>query len=123
MPRTCFRRLLTREELAGTHVDEPGERMAAFEAITEHVLPGRWAEARRPNIKEDKGTKLLAVDIDEASAKVRTGPPGDDDEDLNSGIWAGVIPLATTAQAPIPAPDLEEGVDVPPSVRGYRSRG
>lgn len=99
-------------------VDED-ERMVAFEAITEHVLPGRWDEGRRPNTKEDKGTKLLAIEISEASAKVRTGPPGDDDEDLGSGIWAGVIPLATIAGPAIPAPDLEDGVDVPPSVTGY----
>ena len=99
-------------------VDED-ERMVAFEAITEHVLPGRWDEGRRPNTKEDKGTKLLAIEISEASAKVRTGPPGDDDEDLGSGIWAGVIPLATIAGPAIPAPDLEDGVDVPPSVSGY----
>mgnify|MGYP001814153338 FL=1 len=99
-------------------VDED-ERMVAFEAITEHVLPGRWDEGRRPNTKEDKGTKLLAIEISEASAKVRTGPPGDDDEDLGSGIWAGVIPLATIAGPAIPAPDLEDGVEVPPSVTGY----
>ena len=95
------------------------ERMVAFEASTEHVLPGRWVEGRRPNTKEDKGTNLLAIEISEASAKVRTGPPGDDDEDLGSGIWAGVIPLATIAGPAIPAPDLEDGVDVPPSVTGY----
>jgi len=97
-------------------VEDDDERMAAFRAITEHVLPGRWEEGRQPNVKEDKGTKLLALEISEASAKVRTGPPGDDDEDLDSGIWAGVIPIASVAGEPIPAPDLEPGVPVPPSV-------
>ncbi|GMQ94345.1 MAG: pyridoxamine 5'-phosphate oxidase family protein [Acidimicrobiia bacterium] len=100
-------------------VDDKEERTRAFEAITNHVLPGRWDEARQPNEREDKGTKLLAIDIDEASAKVRTGPPVDDVEDMQSGIWAGVIPLTMQASAPIPAPDLEAGVDVPPSVIGY----
>jgi len=97
-------------------VEDDDERMAAFRAITEHVLPGRWEEGRQPDVKEDKGTKLLALEISEASAKVRTGPPGDDDEDLGSGIWAGVIPIASVAGEPIPAPDLEPGVPVPPSV-------
>jgi nitroimidazol reductase NimA-like FMN-containing flavoprotein (pyridoxamine 5'-phosphate oxidase superfamily) len=100
-------------------VTDPGERTAAFEAITEHVLPGRWDEARRPNEKENKGTKLLAIDINEASAKMRSGPPGDDDEDMALDIWAGVIPLRVQSDDPIPAPDLKDGVDVPPSVENY----
>lgn len=100
-------------------VTDSDERTAAFEAITEHVLPGRWDEARRPNEKEDKGTKLLAIDINEASAKMRSGPPGDDDEDMALDIWAGVIPLRVRSDDPIPAPDLKDGVDVPPSVENY----
>lgn len=98
-------------------VTDTDERTMAFAAVTNHVLPGRWEEARRPTEKEDRGTKLLAIVIDEASAKVRTGPPGDDDEDMNLGIWAGVIPLGVTAGRAIPAPDLEPGVAVPQSVR------
>ncbi|MGI9667518.1 MAG: pyridoxamine 5'-phosphate oxidase family protein [Acidimicrobiia bacterium] len=100
-------------------VEQPDERTVAFKAVTDHMLPGRWDEARRPSEKEDKGTKLLALDITESSAKVRTGPPGDDPEDMNSGIWAGVIPLSTVAGAPEPSPDLEDGVDMPPSIRDY----
>jgi nitroimidazol reductase NimA-like FMN-containing flavoprotein (pyridoxamine 5'-phosphate oxidase superfamily) len=100
-------------------VTEPEERVVAFAAITDHVLPGRWEEARRPNEKEDKGTKLLALDIDEASAKVRTGPPGDDAEDMSSGIWAGVIPLSMTPGEPLPAPDLQDGIPTAPSVIRY----
>jgi nitroimidazol reductase NimA-like FMN-containing flavoprotein (pyridoxamine 5'-phosphate oxidase superfamily) len=102
-------------------VDDPEERTVAFAAITNHVLPGRWEEARQPNEKEDGGTKLLALDIDEASAKVRTGPPGDDAEDMDSGIWAGVIPLTVQAGTPIPAPDLDAGIPVAPSVERYAS--
>ena len=104
-------------------VSDAAERTAAFVAITEHMLPGRWDEARQPSPKEDAGTKLLAIDIHEASAKLRTGPPGDDDGDLGSGIWAGVIPLRTVAGPPQPAPDLEEGVEVPASVRSYLEKG
>ncbi|MEN8237994.1 MAG: pyridoxamine 5'-phosphate oxidase family protein [Actinomycetota bacterium] len=100
-------------------VSDPDERIVAFEAITEHVLPGRWAEARQPNEKEDKGTKLLAIEITEASAKVRSGPPGDDAEDMASDIWAGVIPLSVTSGTPEPAPDLSPGIDIPPSVEDY----
>jgi nitroimidazol reductase NimA-like FMN-containing flavoprotein (pyridoxamine 5'-phosphate oxidase superfamily) len=103
-------------------VDDPEERMIAFEAVTEHVLPGRWAEARWPNEKEDKGTKLLALSIDEASAKVRTGPPVDDDEDMDLDIWAGVIPLSMTPGDPIPAPDLKAGLDVAASAASYGRR-
>lgn len=100
-------------------VEDAEERTAAFAAITNHVLPGRWDEARQANATEDKGTKLLAIDIDEASAKFRSGPPVDDEEDMALGIWAGVIPLAVTPGEPIPAPDLEAGVDLPPSVIDY----
>ena len=101
-------------------VEDPQERTAAFAAITNHVLPGRWEEARQPNEKEDKGTKLLAIDMVEASAKVRTGPPQDDAEDMSLGIWAGVVPLTMQAGEPIPAPDLEDGVEPPSSVVSYR---
>ncbi len=93
-------------------VTDPDERSAAFEAITEHVLPGRWTEARQPNDREDKATKLLAVTIEDASAKVRTGPPGDEDEDMNLDIWAGVIPLGVVAGKPVSAPDLKPGVEM-----------
>jgi nitroimidazol reductase NimA-like FMN-containing flavoprotein (pyridoxamine 5'-phosphate oxidase superfamily) len=101
-------------------VEDSEERTAAFAAITNHVVPGRWDEARQPNEKENKATNLLALNIVEASAKVRTGPPGDDVDDMSLGIWAGVIPLAVQAGEPIPAPDLESGIGIPPSVATYR---
>ncbi len=99
-------------------VRDRDERAAAFAAITDHVLPGRWDEARQPNEIEDKGTRLLAIEIGEASAKTRSGPPIDDEDDMALGIWAGVIPLTMQAGAPIPAPDLEAGIESPASVRG-----
>ena len=100
-------------------VDDQDERTIGFEAITEHVLPGRWAEARHPNDKENKGTKLLAMTIDEASAKTRSGPPGDEDFDMDLDVWAGIIPISVTAGEPISAPDLKTGVEVPGYVRDF----
>jgi nitroimidazol reductase NimA-like FMN-containing flavoprotein (pyridoxamine 5'-phosphate oxidase superfamily) len=99
------------------------ERWGAFRAITEHVLPGRWDEARHPNRNEDKGTMIVAVPIDEASAKVRTGPPGDADDDYELPIWAGVIPLAVTAGVPQADPRLAPGIGISRSVAGYRQGG
>ncbi|MBI2169801.1 MAG: pyridoxamine 5'-phosphate oxidase family protein [Actinobacteria bacterium] len=87
-------------------VTDPGEKMAALEAIVEHVAPGRWGEARRPNEKEFRGTAVLAIPITEASAKVRTGPPVDDEEDLALPVWAGVIPLTLARGEPDPTPNL-----------------
>jgi nitroimidazol reductase NimA-like FMN-containing flavoprotein (pyridoxamine 5'-phosphate oxidase superfamily) len=70
-----------------------GEKLHAMECVVEHVVPGRWAEARQPNESEIKATTILALGLEEASAKVRTGPPIDFDEDLELPVWAGVIPL------------------------------
>ncbi|RLE15256.1 MAG: pyridoxamine 5'-phosphate oxidase family protein [Actinobacteria bacterium] len=103
-------------------VSDPDERTAAFAAITNHVLPGRWGEVRQPDEKEDKGTKLLAIVIDEASAKTRSGPPVDDEGDVDLGIWAGEIPLTMRAGVPIPVTGLEAGLELPDSVRRISSR-
>lgn len=99
------------------------ERWTAFRAITEHVIPGRWDEARRPSRNEDKGTLIAAVPLDESSAKVRTGPPGDADDDYDLPIWAGVIPLTLTAGPPQPDPRLAPGIGIPASVAGFRDVG
>lgn len=99
------------------------ERWAAFRAITEHVLPGRWVEARHPSQIEDKGTMIVSVPIEEASAKVRTGPPHDDAEDYELPIWAGVIPLASAVGPASPDPRLAAGIEVSPSVAVYRGPG
>jgi nitroimidazol reductase NimA-like FMN-containing flavoprotein (pyridoxamine 5'-phosphate oxidase superfamily) len=74
-------------------VDDPAEKMLAFEAIVEHQVAGRWDGARKPNEKELKGTAVIAIDIEEASAKQRSGPPVDDEEDIGLPYWTGVIPL------------------------------
>ncbi len=101
-------------------VTDPDERMLAFEAITEHVIPGRWADARHPSDKENRATKLLALAIDESSAKTRSGPPGDEDFDMDLDVWAGVIPIAVSAGEPITDPDLKPGVEMPSYIRDYR---
>jgi nitroimidazol reductase NimA-like FMN-containing flavoprotein (pyridoxamine 5'-phosphate oxidase superfamily) len=89
------------------------ELLTAARAITRHVLPGREDEARMPLPDEFRQTILFAVPIEEASAKVRTGPPKDDEDDLELPVWAGVLPLVVRPGTPQPSPDLLEGIDVP----------
>jgi uncharacterized protein len=101
-------------------VTEPDELLAAARAITRHVLPGREDEARMPTSDEFRQTILFAIEIDEASAKVRTGPPKDDQEDLSLPLWAGVLPLVTRPGMPEPSPDLVQGIDVPGYVSDAR---
>jgi nitroimidazol reductase NimA-like FMN-containing flavoprotein (pyridoxamine 5'-phosphate oxidase superfamily) len=98
-------------------VDDPAERTIAFEAITNAVIPGRWTEAREPSPKEDKGTLLVAVPINEFSAKVNDGNVGDEPEDYVLPIWAGVIPLSITPGTPIPDEGLGSDIEIPESVR------
>jgi uncharacterized protein len=89
-----------------TAVTDRAEKVAALDALVEHVLAGRGASVRPPSEKELSGTLVLRLPIHEASAKVRTGPPIDDQEDIGLDVWAGVVPLRTIAETPIPAPDL-----------------
>jgi nitroimidazol reductase NimA-like FMN-containing flavoprotein (pyridoxamine 5'-phosphate oxidase superfamily) len=100
-------------------VTDAEELHIAAQAITSHVAPGREDEARMPTDEEYKQTLLLALPLEEASAKVRTGPPKDDETDIELPIWAGVLPLSTETGEPDPSPDLAPGIDVPPSVSGY----
>ncbi|GAA4450057.1 pyridoxamine 5'-phosphate oxidase family protein [Nibrella saemangeumensis] len=94
-------------------VADEEERWLALERITEHLVPGRWADVRQPNTSEMKKTMVIAIPIEEASAKIRTGGVNDDPEDIDLPHWAGVVPLSTTYHAPIPDPNLREGVEVP----------
>jgi len=83
-------------------ISEPAEKEQALEAFTERMLPGRWADVRWPTRKELKATTVLKLPIDEGSAKVRTGPPIDDEEDYALDVWAGVVPLSLVRGEPVP---------------------
>jgi nitroimidazol reductase NimA-like FMN-containing flavoprotein (pyridoxamine 5'-phosphate oxidase superfamily) len=101
-------------------VVDPDERLAGLRAITENIAPGAWDHARRPNRRELAATAVLALDLTEASVKVRTGPPNDDAEDvaLPDGPWAGVVPLRSGVGEPEPCPLLPADVVPPPHVLG-----
>jgi uncharacterized protein len=103
-------------------VEEAEEKEAALKSFTEHVIPGRWSEVRQPNEQELRATTVLALPLVEVSAKVRTGPPKDDEEDLAFPVWAGVLPLRMAALAPIDDPSLSSEFDPPGYVLNY-SRG
>ncbi len=92
----------------GRLVEDPAAKLHALEVLTEHVLPGRWAEVRPTTAKELNATSVVAVTIESASAKTRSGPPSDDEEDYALPIWAGVLPLRQEFLPPVPDPKLEE---------------
>jgi uncharacterized protein len=102
-----------------TLVDDAEEKLTALRVLSEHILPGRWDDARQPNERELKATSVLRVPIEEFSAKVRTGPPIDDAEDLAFPTWAGVLPLEMKAGEAIRDPKLEPERDVPEYLRNY----
>jgi len=91
-------------------VEGDAERVEALRAFTERLIPGRWDEVRPPSRQELKGTQVLAMDVDEASAKLRAGGPVDDDEDYALDVWAGVVPLRLQAGAPEPDARLRPGI-------------
>jgi hypothetical protein len=104
------------------HAAEDDEKVHGLRTIAEHLTPGRWAEAREPNDIELRQTSVLRLRIDEASAKIRTGGPVDDEEDIELPIWAGVLPLIPRWDAPIDAGDLPPGVDPSAAVERLRMR-
>ncbi|MGH2974300.1 MAG: pyridoxamine 5'-phosphate oxidase family protein [Solirubrobacterales bacterium] len=97
----------------GETVEASEEKLVALEALVEKIVPGRWADARVPSEKELRATALLRVPLEEASAKIRTGPPIDDDEDLELPVWAGVVNLRTVAGEPEPDELLAPGIQPP----------
>ena len=101
-----------------TLVDD-SNKMEALKIISDHLLPGRWEEVRGPNSKESKATSVLQIAIEEASAKVRTGDPVDDEEDYELEIWAGVVPYTQKTLTPIPDKRLKDGIGLPESVKNY----
>jgi hypothetical protein len=101
-------------------VSDPDEKVAALEAVVEHIAPGRAADARVPSRPELAATEVLSMRLEEASAKVREGGPVDDEEDLDLPVWAGQLPLSLVPGAPLADADLPEGVELPEYVRSWR---
>jgi len=100
-------------------VTYPKEKLEALRLLSEHILPGRWAESRQPNEKELKATQVMRLPIEEFSAKVRQGPAIDDEEDYAFPTWAGVVPLTIVAGAPIDDARLMPGIKAPQYARAY----
>lgn len=100
-------------------VDDPDEKIKALHAFTDHVVPGRWEDVRPPNESELRATLVLKLPLVEVSAKVRTGPPIDDEEDYELSVWAGVVPLKLTAGAPNSDGRLPAGIEPPEYAREY----
>ena len=98
---------------AASAVEDSAEKYEALKCFTEHVMRGRWREVRPPSKAELNGTAVLALPLEEASAKVRTGPPLDDEEDYQLPVWAGVIPLKTVAGELVPDPRLPDEIEPP----------
>jgi nitroimidazol reductase NimA-like FMN-containing flavoprotein (pyridoxamine 5'-phosphate oxidase superfamily) len=108
----------------GRALDSDGEKLEALEVFTRRLMPGRWEDARRPNPKELAATGVAALSIEDASAKVRSGPPADDEEDYDLPVWAGVLPLSLSAGEPLPDARLDPGITVPAYVADtVRRRG
>jgi nitroimidazol reductase NimA-like FMN-containing flavoprotein (pyridoxamine 5'-phosphate oxidase superfamily) len=100
-------------------VEDPAAKMEAMRIFTEHVLKGRWNDVRRPSEQELKGTMVLALPLEEVSAKLRTGGPVDDEADYALPVWAGVLPLETVAQPPQPDARLKSDTPLPPYLKNY----
>lgn len=99
-------------------VTDPAEKLAGLRRVTDHIAPGQWDYARRPSRKELAAARLLALPLEEASVKIRTGPPDDaDGPDAALGLWAGELPLAVTWKSPVPDPALPPGIPVPGHIR------
>jgi hypothetical protein len=102
-----------------TLVEDPEEKLEALRLLSEHIIPGRWADARQPNERELKATSVLRLPIEEFSAKVRMGPVVDDEEDYSFPTWAGVVPLEMKTGTPIDDARLLPGQTVPEYARKY----
>jgi hypothetical protein len=99
-------------------VEGEAEKTEALRVVSEQIVPGRWEHVRKPSAQELKATAVLVLPITEASAKIRTGPPGDEEEDYALDVWAGVLPLAMRAGEPLPDPRLDaKCAEVPEYVR------
>ena len=106
-----------------TPVDDPAEKLEALRLLSEHIIPGRWADSRQPNERELKATSVLRVPIEEFSAKVRKGPVVDDEEDYSFPTWAGLVPLEMVAGEPIADARLDPKREVPSYAKHYNRKG
>ncbi len=104
----------------GEEIIGPGEKTEALKVIIDHIMPGRWEDVRQPNKKELKATSVFKFKIDEASAKIRTGPPIDDEEDLGLDVWAGILPLRVTVEEPVNDTLLSEDILIPDYINDYK---
>ncbi|HEY8056063.1 MAG TPA: pyridoxamine 5'-phosphate oxidase family protein [Terriglobales bacterium] len=104
-------------------VVEEAEKLHGLEVVSNHIAPGRWAATRQPSPQELKATMVLVLPLSEASAKVRTGPPGDEEADYALPIWAGVVPMTTVYGTPEPDPRLTPGIPQPVPLLGSRLLG
>jgi uncharacterized protein len=103
-------------------IDDPAQKTRALRIVSEHVVAGRWEEVRSPTERELKATSVLEFSIEEASAKIRQGPPLDDEEDYNLPVWAGILPLRLEAKTPIPDSRLAGNTEVPQYVLRVSNR-
>ena len=107
-------------------INDPTEKTKSLKTITEHIIPGRWNDVREPNDKELNATSVFSLDINEASAKVRSGPPLDKDEDLKLNVWAGVLPLRMENEEPIIDSTIIDGINhntiVPDYIKKFKEK-
>jgi hypothetical protein len=103
----------------GQAVMQPEAKRAALRCFMERLMPGRWADARQPNEQELKATGVVAIDLVSASAKVRSGPPKDDEDDLSLPVWAGVLPMRSTFGLPVPAPEAAPDQPLPAYLEAF----
>ena len=104
----------------GEAITDDAAKLRGLELISEHVMPGRWADARRPNRKELDATSVVAIHIEDASAKTRTGPPSDDPEDYALPFWAGLLPIEQRFLKAVDDPDLADDIPVPDYITNYQ---
>jgi nitroimidazol reductase NimA-like FMN-containing flavoprotein (pyridoxamine 5'-phosphate oxidase superfamily) len=100
-------------------VQDPAQKLQALQGFTEHIVPGRWAEVRQPNTREIQGTLILSVPLTEASVKIRTGLPLDDELDYGLPVWAGILPLQLTPKEAVTDSRVQPGLTVPDYVKNY----
>lgn len=101
-------------------INDENEKLEALRLFTEHIIPNRWREVRLPTANELKATTILALPLEEASAKIRTGNPVDDEEDYEMNVWAGVLPVVMNFGVPVPDPQMKQGIKLPDYITSYR---